>query len=194
MQRVLDLGCGAGESWRTWGAALTGCQIIGVDLALDQLRTADAKYTARGWHYVCATGERIPLSDGSVSGVISRVALPYMPIPQVLKELHRVLEPGGWLKMTLHGPGFTWSALRRSFPNPVPTVFRLFVFANGMFFHLTGKLIGAGRFTESCQTKNGMRIALLRAGFEGIRFQQKNEKFFVESRREGGARELAISA
>lgn len=194
MQRILDLGCGMGESWRTWTADVTGRQIIGVDLARDQLRAADARYTDRGWHYICATGSLIPLSDSSVSGVISRVALPYMPIAQVLEELHRVLEPGGWLKMTLHAPAFTWSEFRQSFPKPIPTLFRTFVFLNGMVLHLTGKTIGSGHFVESCQTESGMRTALLRAGFEEIRFRRDNKRFFLEARRERVVHELPLSA
>lgn len=41
---------------------------------------------------------------------------PYMHIPRMLAELHRVLVPGGWLRATLHAPRFTWG---NSVPFPV---------------------------------------------------------------------------
>jgi ubiquinone/menaquinone biosynthesis C-methylase UbiE len=184
MQRILDLGCGTGDSWRFFGSQAEDWQIVGIDLGQDRLRTASLKYSERGWRYVCARGESIPLRDGSVHGVISQVALPYMHIPRTLAELHRVLVPGGWLKATLHPPRFTWREFRRSYPGPKATLFRSFVVLNGMIFHLSGRVLSLGNVAESCQTDRGIRIALRRAGFVEVSLRHDGIKFLVEARRE----------
>jgi hypothetical protein len=113
--------------------------------------------------YICARAEEIPLPDRSVQGVFCNVALPYMDIPRTLGEVHRVLVPGGWLKATLHPPSFTWSELRKSFPRPKQSLFRFFVFLNGMVLHFSGNVISPGRVAESCQTDAGMRLARIRS-------------------------------
>ncbi len=194
MERLLDLGCGTGDSWRKLGLQLEGCGIIGIDIQRDRVREAKGKYGSRGWDYLCARGEAIPLPDGSVHGVFCNVAMPYMHIPRTLVELHRVLVPGGWLKATLHSPGFTWSEFRNSLPQPKPSLFRAFVFMNGMIFHFSGSVISFGKMTESCQTEGGMRIALRRAGFTAVSFRREGPRFLVEARREGELSALAQAA
>src|SRR5271170_3608414 len=116
MERLLDLGCGTGDSWQKLGLQVEYCRIVGIDVRLDRARAARLKYGGRGWNYLCAVGEEIPLADGSMDGVFCNVALPYMHLPRTLAELHRVLTPGGWLKATLHSPGFTWREFRSAFP------------------------------------------------------------------------------
>jgi ubiquinone/menaquinone biosynthesis C-methylase UbiE len=181
MERVLDLGCGADHSWRSLGLEPGDWQVIGVDLQQERIRVAHTRYGPRGWHYLCARGENIPLANGSVHGVISGVALPYMHIPHTLAELHRVLVPNGWMKLSLHAPVFTWSEFRRSFPKPKQSLFRTFVFLNGMVLHFTGRVISLGKVAESCQTEAGMRIALRRAGFRALSFRREGLKFLVEA-------------
>lgn len=184
MERILDLGCGTGDSWRVLGVPVENQQVIGIDLREDRLQAAQAKYNDRGWRYICARGENIPLSASSLQGVLCEVALPYMHIPRTLNELHRVLVPGGWLKATLHAPGFTWSELRRSFPKPKPSLFRLFVLINGMVLHCSGQVLSLGPIAESCQTDAGMRIALRRAGFTAVRFRHEGQRFYLEALRD----------
>lgn len=184
MRRILDLGCGTGDSWSRIGVDVRNCQIIGIDLDRQRARTAALKHSDRGWQYLCARGEDIPLPDGSVDGIFCNVALPYMRIPRALSELHRVLTPGGWLKATLHTPSFGWSELRRSFPKPKQTLYRAFVLFNGAVFHFSGNVISLGKVSESCQTDAGMRIALRRAGFVDVAIRHQNQRFFVEAQRE----------
>lgn len=184
MARILDLGCGFGDSWRKLGQAVDDWELIGVDIASDRLKVAEAKYGARGWRYIYGKGETIPLPTGCMDGVLCCVSLPYMHIPKALAEIHRVLVPGGWLIATLHSPAFTWSELRRSFPRLKPTLFRVFVLLNGMVLHVSGKVISIGDKSESCQTESGMQSALGRAGFTSIAFRHSNGEFFVEAKRD----------
>lgn len=185
MERILDLGCGTGDSWQKLGLQVENCRVVGIDIQRDGVQVAHLKYSSRGWAYLCARGDQIPLRDASVQGVCCNVALPYMHIPRTLMELHRVLVPGGWLKASLHAPSFTWSEFRRVFPRPKQCLFRTFVFLNGMVLHFSGKVISVGRVAESCQTSAGMRIALRRAGFTTATFRTEGRRFFMEARREG---------
>lgn len=184
MERILDLGCGTGDSWHILGVTAEGRQIVGIDIRQDRLQAAREKYASRGWRYLCARGEEIPLPDASMHGVLCEVALPYMHIPRTLRELHRVLVPGGWLKATLHSPGFTWSELKRAFPKPKPSLFRIFVLLNGLVLHCSGRVLSLGNVAESCQTDAGMRIALRRAGFEAVQLRHEGQRFYLDAMRD----------
>jgi ubiquinone/menaquinone biosynthesis C-methylase UbiE len=159
-------------------------QVVGLDVEMRALRTARDRFGQRGWNYLRARGEEIPLSDGCVDGVVCNVALPYMHIPHALAELHRVLLPGGWLKASLHPPSFTWRELGRSVTKPKNTLFRVFVVMNGMLLHSLGRVISVNRIAESCQTQRGMRLALRRAGFNRINFRREGRRLFVEALRD----------
>jgi ubiquinone/menaquinone biosynthesis C-methylase UbiE len=194
MERILDLGCGTGDSWMVLEIPVENRQIIGIDLREDRLQAARAKYSSRGWHYIRARGESIPLPSASVSGVLCEVALPYMHIPRTLQELHRVLAPGGWLKATLHAPSFTWSEFLCSFPKPKPSLFRLFVLLNGMVLHCSGKVLALGSVAESCQTDAGMRAALRRAGFTAVAFRHEGKRFYMDAVRGGLTSQREVAA
>jgi ubiquinone/menaquinone biosynthesis C-methylase UbiE len=160
-------------------------QVIGVDIQQDRVQIAHHKYNARGWRYLCARGESIPLANASVKGVFCEVALPYMHLPRVLAEWQRVLAPGSWLRATLHPPSFTWGELKMCFPNPKETLFRVLVLLNGMVLHCCGGV--GGQEAESCQTDTGIRTALRRAGFTGftaVSLRHEGSKFYIEARRE----------
>jgi SAM-dependent methyltransferase len=132
----------------------------------------------------------LPFEDEGFDRVVSAVALPYMNIQKTLAEIHRVLVPGGGLSLSLHLPSFTIAELlHNAIPKPVPTLFRLYVMANGLVFHCTGRTVGfvAGRRTESFQTERGMRVALNRAGFVNLSFSRATgpvgETLIVEARK-----------
>jgi len=168
--RILDLGCGAGEDLTSWGVTasdeVTGLDIDGRVLALAKLRFPKRTYL-RGM------GECLPFAAASFDRVVSNVALPYMNIPQALAEIYRILVAGGSLSLSLHHPSFTFAELLdNALPKPLPTLFRLYVAANGLFFHCTGRTVGfVNSRTESFQTERGMRLALERAGFVGPSFK-----------------------
>lgn len=182
-QKILDLGCGAGDSWRHFGLAAEDWQVVGIDIAIERLQAASRKYSERGWAYIRARGENIPLANESVSQVLCWVALPYMHIPRTVAEIHRVLIPGGWFRAAVHSPGFTWSELRKAFPKPKPTFFRVFVLLNGLVLHFSGRVLSVGKKAESCQTEAGLRLALGRAGFSAIAFRHDGPKFLVEAQK-----------
>lgn len=153
--RVLDLGCGSGKELASWGVAASD-EVTGLDLDGSRLALAKVRFPNRT--YLQGVGERLAFADGIFDRVISRVALPYMNIQKALAEVHRVLVPGGGLRLSLHLPSFAIAELlHKALPKPVPTLFRLYVMANGVWFHCTGKTVGfVRRRTESFQTARGI--------------------------------------
>lgn len=184
--RILDLGCGWGQDLASWGVT-TVDEVTGIDI--DETRLAAARKQFPNRIYLYGRGEKLPFEKAQFDRVISSVALPYMNIPKALYEIHRVLVPGGTLSLSLHLPSFTFTELRQhAFPKPIPTIFRLYVMANGVVFHCTGKTVGfVNRRTESFQTERGMKIALHHAGFLNPSFTRASgpagEIFVVDARK-----------
>ena len=190
--RVLDLGCGWGRDLASWGVTAAD-KVTGVDVEPSRVATAQTRFPKRT--YLQGSGEHLPFGDESFDRVISAFALPYMNIPKTLAEIRRVLVGGGALSLSLHLPSFTiHELLHQAVPKPVPTLFRLYVMANGLWFHCTGQTVGfaKGR-TESFQTERGIRIALNRAGFNDLSFRRTagpvGETFIVDARKSKGIRD-----
>ena len=184
--RIVDLGCGAGRDLVSWGVTPAD-QVTGLDINDTRLAIAKSRFPDRT--FLRGAGECLPLESESFDRVISAIAIPYMNIQKTLSEIHRVLVPGGSLSFSLHPPSFTIAELlHKAIPNPVRTLFRLYVLANGLWFHGTGRTVGflRGR-TESFQTERGMKIAMSRAGFVDISFRRApgpaGETFAVEARK-----------
>jgi len=103
-ERVLDLGCGAGE----FSAALAehGALPVGVDVAAEALRRAAARdpgLDLRLWR----DGEPLPLEDASVDAVWAGEVIEHVAdVAPWLSEVRRVLRPRGTLLLTTphHGP------------------------------------------------------------------------------------------
>jgi ubiquinone/menaquinone biosynthesis C-methylase UbiE len=190
--RVLDLGCGSGSDLASWGV-LSSDEVTGVDI--DETRLARARTRFPDRRYLYGRGEKLPFQDCRFDRVICSVALPYMNIQKALAEIHRVLVPGGILSLSLHLPSFTLLELRqKALPRPIPTLFRLYVTANGIWFHFTGRTFAfINRTTESFQTERGMRLALTASGFCNFSFNRLpgrvGEVFFVEAATTSGDRQ-----
>lgn len=171
--RVLDLGCGPGKDLTSWGVAPLD-EVTGLDIESSCLTLAKVRFPNRA--FLQGSGEFLPFKNESFDRVISVVAVPYMDISKTLAEIQRILVPGGTVTLSLHLPSFTAGELvHNALPRPVPTLFRLYVMANGVFFHCTGRTIGfVNERTESFQTERGMRIALRRAGFSNFTFNRSH--------------------
>jgi ubiquinone/menaquinone biosynthesis C-methylase UbiE len=184
--RVLDLGCGFGTDLTSWGVSSTD-KVTGVDIDHARLQTARARFPIRTHQF--GNGERLTFPAESFDRIVCLVALPYMNIQKALPEIHRVLAAGGDLTLTLHPPSFTISELlHNAFPKPLATLFRLYVLANGVWFHCTGRTVSFfHRRTESFQTERGMTLALYRAGFSDFSFTRGMGRvgatFVVEARK-----------
>ncbi len=173
-QRVLDVGCGAGQ---TLVAAYADRVSFGLDIDRDALRLGKS-WTDRV-RFVCGTAEALPWSNDQFDMVIARVSLAYTNINASLKEIHRVLRKGGQLWMTLHPFSVPWSQAMAS--NYKGWIFFGYVVLNSTLFHLIGwQLSFLGKY-ESFQTERGISRALRQSGFDTIYIQRKTH-FLVTAR------------
>ena len=116
--RILDLGCGSGRDLHDWGV-MPEDEVTGIDLEGTRLAAAERRFPDRT--YLQAAGEQLPFPDEYFDRVIASVSMPYMRIPRVLSEIHRVLVSGGGLSASLHLPSFTvGELLHLSIPKPIP--------------------------------------------------------------------------
>jgi SAM-dependent methyltransferase len=89
---ALDLGCGPGVV----AAALSrhGWRVVGVDFSAPML--AEAQQSGAGFSWVRAQAEALPLRTGTAALMTCGTAFHWFgPVP-TLKEIARVLTPGGW--------------------------------------------------------------------------------------------------
>ena len=94
-QRVLDVGCGTGELLRQIVARWSGGEYRGVDLSPEMVAIARKKLGVTA-QVVQGDSERLPVSDGWAQVVVCSDSFHHYPNPEaVLKEFHRVLQPGG---------------------------------------------------------------------------------------------------
>jgi SAM-dependent methyltransferase len=102
--RVLDVGCGTGVLARAAAdrVAADG-RVTGLDLNAGMLAVARRLRPAIDWRRGDAA--RLPFADGSYDAVVSQFALMYFPDrAAALKEMARVLRPGGRLAVAVWGP------------------------------------------------------------------------------------------
>jgi ubiquinone/menaquinone biosynthesis C-methylase UbiE len=94
-QRVLDLGCGTGGFARALAQRLQA-KVIGVDIAAHLLRHAAVQSSQLPLWWVLGQAEALPLADRTVDRVLMSLVLHQIAHrQQALKEVHRVLRPGG---------------------------------------------------------------------------------------------------
>lgn len=99
-QRLLDIGCGAGQS--AIPAARSGSYVTGVDIAENLIEHARQRAESEGLeaHFDVGDAERLPYDDDSFDVVITMIGAMFAPRPdRVAAELARVLRSGGKIYM-----------------------------------------------------------------------------------------------
>jgi len=137
--RVLDVGCGMGRFLLTTGQVGPADLLAGVDVDRDILRcgAALARATADiGRRPALAAGDalRLPFPDRAFDLVVCRVVLMSLPVAPAVRELARMVRPGGHLHLHLTGWGFYLEDARRGRVSG-----SAFALLNGTLFHLTGR-------------------------------------------------------
>ncbi|MBQ2954649.1 MAG: class I SAM-dependent methyltransferase [Clostridia bacterium] len=96
-EQVLELGCGTGSMWR--GVALpAGCHVTLTDHSAGMLDTARENTPHLAADYAVVDAQAIPYADATFDVVIANMMLYHVPdIARALREIRRVLKPGGRL-------------------------------------------------------------------------------------------------
>ena len=98
--KVLDVGCGAGSVAKAVKRERADLQVFGCDLSQSAL--AVANHSPEGVDFRLATAEQLPFSDGEFDFVWIFDVLEHVESPeQVLREVARVLRPGGGFHIVL---------------------------------------------------------------------------------------------
>jgi SAM-dependent methyltransferase len=106
--RVLDVGCGTGQLAARIRRELTGAHVVGCDFSAGMLRHARARDARIPW--VGGDAGRLPFHDGAFDAVVSTEAFHWFPDPVgALREMRRVLRPGGRLLLGVVNPRFAFT-------------------------------------------------------------------------------------
>mgnify|MGYP005808342867 CR=1 FL=1 len=96
-ERVLDVGCGTGALLEQISSRWPGGTYSGVDLSPRMAAAARAKLRERA-HIVPGDAEALPFPDSEFQVVMCCDSFHHYPHPELaLREMYRVLEPGGVL-------------------------------------------------------------------------------------------------
>ncbi|MEL6524227.1 MAG: methyltransferase domain-containing protein [Chloroflexota bacterium] len=96
-KRVLDIGTGTGTLAR--GAALGGCDVVGLDIApelIEQARSLDAEVGVNVTYHV-APAEETGLADSAFDVVMAGQCWHWFDRPRAASEVQRLLKPNGYI-------------------------------------------------------------------------------------------------
>lgn len=102
-ERLLEVGCGMGTDLLQF--ARGGAICTGVDLTPRSIEISRHRFNLYGvpGTFLIADGERLPFSDNSFDVVYSNGVLHHTPdIAGAVREIHRVLRPGGIARVMLY--------------------------------------------------------------------------------------------
>ncbi|HEX9423279.1 MAG TPA: class I SAM-dependent methyltransferase [Pyrinomonadaceae bacterium] len=95
--RVLDVGCGSGWATRLMAEKAHNGRVTGIDIADEMIRLArECSRSLSNVEFQVASAEKLPFGDAEFTHAFSMESLYYYSdIPSALREIKRVLEPGG---------------------------------------------------------------------------------------------------
>ena len=109
---VLDVGCGDGTY--ALAAASRGARATGLDRAPEMVAAARARAGDSAVRFVVGDALALPFADASFDVVVAVTLLCFVPDAQAaVREMARVLRPGGRLVLGDLGRWSTWAAKRR---------------------------------------------------------------------------------
>ncbi len=102
-QRILDLGSGTGFFTGKLQTQFPSAQVIGLDIAQGMLEFSRSNQPQLDW--VCGDAEQLPLATNSIDLIFSSLAVQWCSnLSQLMREIARVLMPGGVLVLATLGP------------------------------------------------------------------------------------------
>ncbi|MCW7555161.1 malonyl-ACP O-methyltransferase BioC [Endozoicomonas gorgoniicola] len=116
---VLDLGSGTGRQTIQVAGHYPQASVVGLDLAMGMAAHARSCFPNLDW---CSGDiEHLPFKDNRFDVVFSSLAIQWCSLNRVLKEVHRVLKPGGLFVFSTLAAG-TMHELRRAWSQVDPHV------------------------------------------------------------------------
>ena len=99
-RKILDMGCGAGNSTLPWGRAFPDAELHAIDVGAPMLRYGHARAESLGVavHFNQQNAERTDYGDGSFDLIVSHIMLhetSKKALPRIFAETRRLLSSGG---------------------------------------------------------------------------------------------------
>jgi SAM-dependent methyltransferase len=172
VSRVLDVGCGAGQELLPFVTKKNSLG-VGIDVAPEVGRAGRELFAAHAPEaqvaFVRAAAEGMPFADESFDVTVCRIALPYMDNRRALREMARVLRPGGVLLLKIHNIRYYLGKLRDGVINLnlLSALHAVRVLTAGAIYHVAGRQ-PRSRFpsSETFQSAWLLRRELARCGLE----------------------------
>jgi SAM-dependent methyltransferase len=95
---VLELGCGAGYFTRE--LACSGAEVVAIDVSPELLEIATANCSAPNVRYEIQNAYELSYPDAVFDSVVGSSVLHHLEIEAALREIYRVLKPGGRIAFT----------------------------------------------------------------------------------------------
>jgi ubiquinone/menaquinone biosynthesis C-methylase UbiE len=95
---ILEIGCGTGYFTRE--LTRRGADIVAIDVSPDLLEIAKAKYSAPNVRYEIQNAYALTYADAMFDSVVGSSILHHLEIEEALREIYRVLKPGGTIYFT----------------------------------------------------------------------------------------------
>lgn len=169
VRRVLDVGCGGGQDMIPFAAAGASC--VGIDISHESGvfgRTLfAAHYPNIPVHFATSTAEHLPFPSDHFDALVCRVAIPYTDNRVAIREMARVLRPGGVLLLKTHHFWYYVDKAKKAIRarSLLSLVHSLRVMLTGAIYHLTGWQPSGGLLLrETFLTEGMLRKELRSAG------------------------------
>lgn len=150
--RVLDIACGTGVVARHAAEQVgPGGSVDGLDISAGMLEIARESSTGIDWHEGDAAS--LPLPDGAFDVVVSSLGMQFVEDKETaLREMHRVLAPGGRVAIATVGP--------------TPPLFA--VLEQALARHASPEVAGFVRAVFSLYDPEQLQTLMAQAGFDDI--------------------------
>ena len=186
-KRILDFGCGTG--WFLAEAQVDGSPFrVGVDYSLESLSGQNGVPRLQTGQVnpvrlVSADGLHLPFAGQSFDAVVGHVSMPYMDTCEALREVHRVLIPGGSFLLTFHSFNYLWQRVSKGLRsgNWRDIVYMSYVGTNGLLNHFNlpqRRAWWKRNHFETVNTPRGVHLAAREAGFVGISTETRTKRIF----------------